>query len=720
MVQRVFCVLCFFVMGTYAAVWECELPDLFKECYNFYSRVAKVHTTPAYGIHSRCINSYLWKTSSSRYHLQLSHDNINYIKSLQREMNMKRRMNRYTRYKRQAAAPPAVRREIRTLSDTERQAFFDAVNTLKNDGSYDALANMHMGIVIDSGHEGPAFLGWHREYLVAFETALRRVNPSVSLPYWDSTLDFVMGEPVETSFFSSALVGNGDGIVVNGPFSDWPARPDGQRLERDIATIGSLFTPEGLDLLLNDPNINRTSQIVLGTGVDLASTLEGQHNNVHNWVGGTMSGLETAAHDPVFFMFHAHVDYIWERFRGKQVALGSANPETDYPVINNTLHLPGVTMEGFPELTNLDGYRDSYTTDIYTYANTPECANGCGGSPFLRCDQSINRCVALTAAEVGATGNTNQNPPIDFGDFQFLNTFSDPRTRLARSTRHTRNKRDNQYIQRLLSQTANLSKKEIPSTNLLEFSYENKITKVRVPKSGSQKLRIESSTPVMERGRQNLFSMDGVADIRRWAYIPVKIVNKRDVSRHAFKSPLVVRGHYIPGADPYHPLIYSALRPFFSVYRQKVATFPTCKAMNSGIKKVYIRSDGLNYAGKFIDYGVVDERQPMSETTAYVAVKHPNLGQGKAIITAYDSSGKVCEPKCLVPGSFPPSYRSCAGVINISNHLPKMYADDYGEAVKSQWNFVSDDCPSQQSSPVPLIFYCAPTVQWPWKNCLHG
>lgn len=552
------------------------------------------------------------------------------------------------------------------------------------------------------------------------ETALRRVDPSIALPYWDSTMDFDMENPIETSFFSSALVGNGDGIVVNGPFADWPARPDGQRLARNIGVVGSLLTPDGLNMFLNDPTINRTSQIVVGTGIELPNTLEGQHNNVHNWVGRDMSGQETAAHDPVFFLFHAHVDYVWERFREKQIALGSANPETDYPMINTTLHLPDRSMDGFPNVTNIGGFSNRYTRDIYTYANAPECADGCGGSRFLRCSNSINRCVALTAAEVGGASETNQNPPIDMGGFEFPTTFNDPRTRFARSTKRIRKKRDNYHIQRLLTQKPNLSRKHMFHTNLHEYSFENKVTRVRKTKYGSQPPQIKPSTRVLERGQQNLFSMDGVADITRWAYIPVRIINERDIFSPAFKSPLVLHGQFIPGADPYNPLVYNALRPLFQFNKQKMATFPTCSRVDSGVKKVYIRSDGLTYAGNFVDYAVIDERQPISETVTYVAVKHPKFGPGKAMITAYDSSGRVCEPKCLIPGTFPPSYRSCSGIITISNLLPKMYGDDYGEAVKNQWNFVSGNCPSQQSSPVFLTFYCSPSVQWPWKKCLNS
>src|SRR5262249_38498333 len=36
--------------------------------------------------------------------------------------------------------------------------------------------------------------------------------------------------------------------------------------------------------------------------------LEGYHDSVHVWVGGTMSMIPTAPCDPVFFMHHANID----------------------------------------------------------------------------------------------------------------------------------------------------------------------------------------------------------------------------------------------------------------------------------------------------------------------------------------------------------------------------------------------------------------------------
>lgn len=55
----------------------------------------------------------------------------------------------------------AVRREIRTLSDSERQALFSAIQQLKQNGQYDQMAEQHRQVGSSSGaHSGPGFLVW--------------------------------------------------------------------------------------------------------------------------------------------------------------------------------------------------------------------------------------------------------------------------------------------------------------------------------------------------------------------------------------------------------------------------------------------------------------------------------------------------------------------------------------------------------------------------------
>lgn len=76
------------------------------------------------------------------------------------------------------------------LSDTERQAFINAVKTLKRTGVYDAFVLQHRDVVLgthSAAHMGPGFLPWHREFLLRFELKLQEVDSSVTLPYWDWT-----------------------------------------------------------------------------------------------------------------------------------------------------------------------------------------------------------------------------------------------------------------------------------------------------------------------------------------------------------------------------------------------------------------------------------------------------------------------------------------------------------------------------------------------------
>ncbi|KAH3823070.1 hypothetical protein DPMN_124868 [Dreissena polymorpha] len=39
------------------------------------------------------------------------------------------------------------------------------------------------------------------------------------------------------------------------------------------------------------------------------------------WVGGDMSNTPAALYDPVFFLHHVFIDYIWEQFRTRQSSL---------------------------------------------------------------------------------------------------------------------------------------------------------------------------------------------------------------------------------------------------------------------------------------------------------------------------------------------------------------------------------------------------------------
>eukprot|EP00640_Fibrocapsa_japonica_P000798 CAMPEP_0113952758 /NCGR_PEP_ID=MMETSP1339-20121228/90594_1 /TAXON_ID=94617 /ORGANISM="Fibrocapsa japonica" /LENGTH=755 /DNA_ID=CAMNT_0000961419 /DNA_START=61 /DNA_END=2326 /DNA_ORIENTATION=+ /assembly_acc=CAM_ASM_000762 len=99
-----------------------------------------------------------------------------------------------------------VRREIRNLLDEDREAFFDAmeymVKTPQTVGmavygpkyrSMNYFVTMHNVLsndpACDRMHKGMGFLHQHMGMTLEFEQALQVVNPALTVPYWDYTID---------------------------------------------------------------------------------------------------------------------------------------------------------------------------------------------------------------------------------------------------------------------------------------------------------------------------------------------------------------------------------------------------------------------------------------------------------------------------------------------------------------------------------------------------
>uniref|UniRef100_A0A915NEB4 Tyrosinase copper-binding domain-containing protein n=1 Tax=Meloidogyne floridensis TaxID=298350 RepID=A0A915NEB4_9BILA len=139
----------------------------------------------------------------------------------------------------------ALRKEIRMLTDEERNAFFNAIRDMKRRGDYDYIALIHRLAFVNGGaHNGPAFFLWHREYLKRFEILLRKYNPTLGLPYWDSTLDGRLPNPADSILFTKEFIGTTDkrGYVVTGPFTPWRTIEGDPYITRNVGKIGRPFT----------------------------------------------------------------------------------------------------------------------------------------------------------------------------------------------------------------------------------------------------------------------------------------------------------------------------------------------------------------------------------------------------------------------------------------------------------------------------------------------
>lgn len=234
-----------------------------------------------------------------------------------------------------------VRKDAATLTAGEKRRFVNALLEVKRRGEYDEFVRTHIAYFPTDGEDGlrtahmaPSFLPWHRRFLLDLETALRRVDSSVTVPYWDWTRDRTA---TSVPWTGDLLGGNGRGSdrqVMDGPFAHrgghWTIKEgvtDGTFLTRDLGRARDpleLPTKSELEWALREPDYDAApwdSTVTRGfrnrlegwnTGRDSVSWRN--HNLVHRWVGGVMLG-GASVNDPVFWLHHAFVDLQWSRWQ---------------------------------------------------------------------------------------------------------------------------------------------------------------------------------------------------------------------------------------------------------------------------------------------------------------------------------------------------------------------------------------------------------------------
>jgi len=169
------------------------------------------------------------------------------------------------------------------------------------------LSSWHGGIA----HRYPEFFPWHREYLLVLESRLQKVNPSVTIPYWDWTKETDVPAPLndETEW----------GVTRN-----------------PLATIKSL--------LAGAPSLGGlvSTDLALTDYEDFLNAINGPvHGRVHVQIGGPngeMSNVEISPRDVLFWLHHGNIDKIWYDWQIKHPGVFPSNllesPLTKFPKKN--------------------------------------------------------------------------------------------------------------------------------------------------------------------------------------------------------------------------------------------------------------------------------------------------------------------------------------------------------------------------------------------------
>ena len=592
------------------------------------------------------------------------------------------------------------------------------------------------------------------------------VNPRLSLPYWDSTLDNDMENPVNSIIWTPEFLGNGDGRVTTGPFSNWMTPPG--PLTRNIGSGSRLFDKNVVRRILTRC---RTRQISDPTA-DANFNLEIFHGGPHNWVGGLMAGLNTAAHDPIFFLHHAYVDYIWEMFRLRQVRFCRVNPSMDYPMAMG-LHAAERIMDGLPPYRNIDGYMNYWTMFWYRYESAPTCSRFrrfCG-SPYLRCNRR-RRCVSVarrvapggpeargvmfSASVTSNSGNAQraraQESSLNIGP-RFRAPPSEPRTqdgqRRLRGRRSARNQPNRQPSSQNDLNGQNRSHQNNPFMTTKNTKLPYAMTPIKSPVKRRQHLDRKRNLSNIQKKSYKRFRAppsdgrttdvlkkniaSGVSGGIDYVFDPSIYEQSKYMFQESF--PLLPPVEF---NEQTNENIVPPIRDTLSLNTQAFANrwvFVPVKVVHNRTKsshrtsvvdnliprlphsqgcsgdsgdqsQIQVQSQGLSYDGYFTDYAFINATLPMDYTTAYIAMKSPQNESVQAMILGIYGCGQICQTHCLVPGVIPRQYKPCTGVITLSASDSGMYSNTY-EGAMSRTKQGRAGSNQGNDAHVKVVLYCA-------------
>lgn len=338
------------------------------------------------------------------------------------------------------------RKNQATLTPAERAAFVAAVLALKaapslagTSSRYDDFVQEHVTSMTGGNawaHRRPAFLPWHREYLRRFELALQAINPSVTLPYWDWTVD---NAPTSQIWNADFMGGDGAGpnaIVATGPFAH-----AGGNWTLTIGPSAELRREFGLDVPAL-PTPQQTADCLLQTPYDTApwndsgslatfrNRLEGWfgvgsiHNRVHRWVGGSMQPA-SSPNDPVFWLHHCNIDRLWaqwQRDNPGQPYHPQGSPGDTGPVghnLNDSMQPWGGTATVASTLNHhlMGFWYDTDPTDVtlvtpsISFGGVPQGLAGAGRTTYRAIVFEVRSCAPVTFEIIaGPTGGFTTTP----------------------------------------------------------------------------------------------------------------------------------------------------------------------------------------------------------------------------------------------------------------------------------------------------------------------
>lgn len=226
-----------------------------------------------------------------------------------------------------------VRKDANTLTQSEVDRLLFAFQKFRHKVgglNYVLVQEMHRlaSSAGDEAHMQPAFLTWHRAFLLLVERELQALEPSVALHYWN-------WDAASPNFFTEAFIGEtspaGGGVVepeftLTNPLLGWDTNLPFNSGELRRNDSDHSVDPAGAMKFLDhpvDPSLidwtdygPRTNSFTIENS--FADDVENEsHNEGHGWPcgGGHLFFPSRSAADPLFFFLHSQIDREWAYFQ---------------------------------------------------------------------------------------------------------------------------------------------------------------------------------------------------------------------------------------------------------------------------------------------------------------------------------------------------------------------------------------------------------------------
>lgn len=246
-----------------------------------------------------------------------------------------------------------IRYNVATLPLPEQTIFRDAFVKLHRDFFFpDGVSGWFKQDQIHQKthvHEGAGFLPWHRELCNRLEDLLRKVEPGVSLHYWDFSQ-----KPEDVNILGpNGLFGASHGRV--GPPLDVLHNngiEQGSRGRRDPNDPSAppqdpKLPPQDIVREIDEgifPFAESDESIVNAQEIDMDKNpipqqhqwrifrraLQRAHNLSHDYIGGNIETDHFAFEDPFVYLLHSNVDRLWASWQLQSGKEWRLNPEEVY------------------------------------------------------------------------------------------------------------------------------------------------------------------------------------------------------------------------------------------------------------------------------------------------------------------------------------------------------------------------------------------------------